>query len=158
MIDRIPHNSLSPGYQRAGRPIPPLPPPPPALLEMPSLVDIIIMTVLTLLDGSWYVTCTVRDYTCNGLGHQVNIFKSALFLYMHKCFFILFLACLGQEIKNVKFQLASLKTLTNSKKLFRKSHHISVPAFRRFKWLIFYSVQVQFSGSQAAFRTIVRVT
>jgi hypothetical protein len=41
---------------------------------------------------------------------------------------------------NMKFLLASLKTLTNSKKMLRKSHQISVPAFLWFHSYIFSSV------------------
>jgi hypothetical protein len=77
--------------------------------------------------------------------------------------YFLFLACLGQVITNIKFMLGSLKTLSNSKKLFRKPHHISVSAFLRSEWLIFSSKHPwqafgTISGSQAAFGTFVTVT
>jgi hypothetical protein len=53
----------------------------------------------------------------------------------------------------MKFLLASLKPLTNSKKLFRKTHQISVQGFLCSHWLIFSSVQ-----SQPAFGTIFKGT
>jgi hypothetical protein len=58
----------------------------------------------------------------------VKAYKIKSVQYVHAQMVFRFLACLVQEKINIQFLLASLKTLTNSKK-FRKPHQVSVPAF-----------------------------
>jgi hypothetical protein len=75
------------------------------------------------------------------MGHEMNIlFKSSIIesvLFVHAQMVFKLIGCLLRRKVNIKFLLASFKTLTNSKYGSESHFRISVPAFLLCHWPIF---------------------